>query len=536
MRNKRDIILELTDESDDTDSFNSLAYPNYIDYIYAPPPRNVNKWIEAVKDIYYKQRNGLNRTAAITASIGKWDEVEQGEFLRWMKFYEEGAHLKYKYAQMWYEGVKPGYFLPVKDEPQDKSDDNYVNDFDSLSGAEKKKIIEFQRKKIIGRLDSAEKILRSEEGQLFAGKEFETLLEIIYQLKKKIQLINKKSASTRIYGDMIVREANILKKNGFSDAANVLYALAETPSVPPPSSPTEIQGAPTTLMSTTVGTAPQENNSPASIPGPQKPAEEEPSEGMKEFLEGLSGGSIMEVNESNDLEVSDSDDAEIVVEAQEVPPPSTPAPAASEKVEAPKAAPAPKADPSAKPEQKADIEVTDGPSSNFDSVIDAAFQNLKVDDVVAKLEDLAKIFKTREIPRQLATVDMMLDHLGLASFFPSLAEATNKSLESNQYVLTRVEDILSKLRGTMAGGEVDLTPEDTGNPATEGLKGKLTEEENKDKARKQMRKDLENKRLEDQTKETPEVEIEEDLSQPSNVKTEPAAVPPPATPAPTPTK
>ena len=205
------------------------AYPNYEEYMYQPPPRDTYKWIEAVKDIYYRERTGQDKRSAILQTIAKWDEMEKKDFFNWLKFYEEGAHLKYKVAQqMWYEGINPGYILPFKKDPSTAPDANAAEDsLDEISTSEKKRIIEQQRKKIIGRLDSTEKLLRSDEGQMFAGKEFETLLEIIYQLKKKIQLINKKSASTKLYDDMIVREANLLQRKGFSKAAGVLYKLAD---------------------------------------------------------------------------------------------------------------------------------------------------------------------------------------------------------------------------------------------------------------------------------------------------------------------
>ena len=93
---------------------------------------------------------------------------------------------------------------------------------------EKRNTIEKQRAKIIGRLDSAEKLLRSPEGQQFAGHELEQLMEAIYTLKKKVQLVNKLSISTRLYEDMIVREANVLGRKGFTKAANMLYSVAQT--------------------------------------------------------------------------------------------------------------------------------------------------------------------------------------------------------------------------------------------------------------------------------------------------------------------
>src|SRR5690606_37813938 len=124
---------------------------------------------------------------------------------------------------------------------------------DELSVSEKKRLIEKQRQKIIGRLDSAEKLLRSPEGQMFAGRELENLMEAIYSLKKKVQLVNKLSMSTRLYEDMIIREANILQRSGFTKAANLLYSVAEdkaiTPAPPNGGVPANPSGAPGGLPS-----------------------------------------------------------------------------------------------------------------------------------------------------------------------------------------------------------------------------------------------------------------------------------------------
>lgn len=549
-------------EPDDMPKLKLKAYPNFDEYQYIEPMRDVKKWIDAVKDIYYRERTGTDKRSAISITIGKWDDMEKKDFFNWLKFYEEGAHLKYKYAQqMWYQGINPGYVLPFKQDTP-PGDANHAEDsLDEMSATEKKRIIEQQRKKIIGRLDSIEKLLRSDDGQLFAAKEFETLLEIIYQLKKKIQLINKKSASTKLYEDMIFKEANVLMRKGFTKAADVLYKLAQPlPPATPPAEPTAVTGVPNTVPGAQVGGnksdgvgggATPPNNSP---PNPESPPDENapppppaPSEGMGEFLKGLEGGNV--TSDTNDLlEVEDSEDClEVedvtVKEAQAAPPPpeptpepAAPAPAPEENLEVTEDTPAPEA-------PAGDLEVKDespegapsGETTAFDSAIDTAFKNIKVDDIVGKLEDLAKIFKTREVPRQLAFVDMMLDTLGISSFFPSLAEATNKSLESNQYILTRVEDILSKLRGTMKTNEIDLASESPAseNPEVQSLKGRLSEQDESEKAKKKMRKDLEDKKLQDQSKEAPEVEIEEDLSQPTEVAPGAAPATPPA-PAPVP--
>jgi len=538
------------------------AYPNNDPYMHMPGQRNTKKWLEAVKTVYYKERNGVGRVPAIRQATQGWNVMETFDFLNWLKYYESGDHMKYKFAQLWYENGAPGYFLHVKPDPaKEQSPEVSGKDIDfaresaadELSSAEKKSIIEKQRSKIVGRLDSAEKLMRSHEGQLFAGKEFEALLDAIYQLKKRVQMVNKISTSTRLYEDMIVREANVLVRNGFVKAADVLFKVAQAnnppppgtgskdnksaPPVPPPAPPGQGGGAAGGLPSVGPGM-------------PQTPPESAPSNAIGDFLKNLETGKVTTTDNTkaedalkvNDvIDVTSADDELLVTEAQalpDVPITDSPAPAPLNPatVKAPTAPPTP-AQPGMDEEP---LEVTEediakdksdpGTPSGFTSKIDAVLSNVTVADVVSELEDLAKIFKTREIPRRLGLADMMLDSLGLASFFPSLSEATNKALESNNYISTRVEDILSKLRGALTTKEVDLkggeAPE---KPEVAGIKSKLQSDEEKEKNRKQMRKDQETAELEGKSKETPEVEIEEDLGAPPA----PAApVAPPAAPRP----
>jgi hypothetical protein len=495
---------------------------------------DTQKWLEAVKKVYTAEKNGENRVNAIRHATSTWNVMETFDFLNWLKFYEEGAHMKYKFAQLWYENGAPGYFLHVKKDPiKDETNEVAGKDVDAardeiaeqMTAAEKKQIIEKQRQKIVGRLDSAEKLLRTEDGQLFAGKELESLIEAIYSLKKKVQLVNKLSTSNKTYEDMIIREANLLTRSGFAKAANILFKIAEEPQtqdnkvpVPaPPAPPAQPSGAP--------------GNLPASPPGvSSKPGEGKNNtpKGIEKFLDNLETGKVTTNDDhsvEDKLEVVDFQD-ELVVEAQEIPAP-------------PGGTPTPKpVIPKPTPSKEETLEVTEKdilkapPTSGtaiseFNSKIDAVLANVTVADVVAELESLAKIFKTREIPRRLGIVDMMLDSLGLATYFPSLSEATNKALESNNYISTRVEDILSKLRGSMKTKEIDLdggSDKET-SPEVASIKSNLQEAEEKEKARKQMRKDQEAAELTEKTKETPDVEIEEDLATPPPPAAKPAAPP-----------
>jgi hypothetical protein len=551
------------------------AYPNYDQYQHIAGQHDMRKWMYALKDIHYKQKAGFPYREAIKLATSGWVKMEIYDFLNWLRFHEEGTHMKYKFAQVWYENGQPGYFLHVKPdaqkEPEPRTDGDSVEKAsqDAERNEEKRQIIEKQRSKIIGRLDSAEKLLRSQDGQEFAGGELENLMEAIYSLKKKVQLVNKLSVSTRLYEDMIVREGNVLKRSGFVKAAEVLYALAQTPgaggeaakddgkqqggAVPPATPPDDPSGAGNPGAP---GGLPAQ---PPGVPSVQTPVggdQNDPPQpkGIKEFIDNMNDGNKTDGDvtgaEDDELEVLDAEDELMVTEAQIAPPPGANIPPAALEDVPTTDSPKPERNPPAfippaaeKPEAPATeepLEVTEDdipdagtgePSptaSNFDSQIDSAFKNVAISDVVAKLEDISKSYKTREMPRQLGIVDMMLDSLGLASLFPSLSEAQNKALEANNYISTRVDDILAKLRGAMASAEKAPATPSPEREDVAGIRGKLQGDQDKEKARKQMRKEQEATEMEnagkEEAKETPAVEMGE-LAPPA-----PPAVPPPAAP------
>ena len=131
----------------------------------------------------------------------------------------------------------------------------------------------------------------------------------------------------------------------------------------------------------------------------------------------------------------------------------------------------------------------------------------------------------------------MMDRLGISSYFPTLAEATTKNLDATQYSLTRVEDILSKLRGsieTPASEEIDLTGDSGAAPLSEALpsainpdavKQNLQQQELADKSRKERRKEeqlaAEEMAVAPALTEAPVTQVVEDLSQPAAL-TQPA--------------
>lgn len=504
-----------------------VAYPNYEHAMSLPGTHNVEKWMSALREILYLEKKGKGRVDSIKKVTSDWKEMEVFDFLNWIKFYENNDHLKYSKAQ-YVPNYIPNYFLSLKEkgELNDKNDIDFAmsNSANRISLSEKKKIIERQRNKIISRLDSAEKLLRTEEGELFAGNDLESLIQAIYTLKTKIQLVNKVSLATKLYEDMIVRQANILDNNGFKKGANVLMLIAKGTNI------SEIEGAPSAPASpaphTITNTSPQ---IPATDPGSVNrlnelegnnlpdmsvqvdipEIEEDESAGIIGFLNNLNNGGL---TTSDTLEASDD---LFVSEAQMLPQQNRPNNVSPLDGKTPR-----KETTVTNPSKNIDLNkeknlevseedsLTPSSSSRIDKMVDSLFNNVTIEDVIGKLEELSKVFNTREIPRQLALLDMMLDSLGLATYFPSLPEATNKALDSNNYIATRIDDILSKLRGNM-GHDLDLSGDNNKpqSPEVQSIMNNLENDKQKDERRKEMRKEKENKALEDSLKPEPELDL-----------------------------
>jgi hypothetical protein len=190
-------------------------------------------------------------------------------------------------------------------------------------------------------------------------------------------------------------------------------------------------------------------------------------------------------DEGDVADISNIDDeSDLLVHAQEMPPEAAmPAPEPEADIvveEEPEAVPGP---PAAVP----------GPTSQqskprtSDIVGDATIESL-----VTRLETVSNILKNREIPRQLSIIDLEMDSLGIASYFPTLAEALKSSLESNQYMSSRIEDILAKLRGSLEPDmplELTTSPEDEveTDGTLEEVRQSLEKNEQREKDRKERR-------------------------------------------------
>jgi len=536
-----------------------LAYPNVSTDIRLSKVYNIQAWTEAAKNLHVLIANGHTDSEAFSKVTANWSKAERDNFSQWMRYYQEGSHMKYKMAQYYIpqgsdthdaadtQQGYPGYYLPLN-KPKDI---NYANnklmeDESRLMEAEKKQkeidSMNKTRSDLAKRLYSLERLIVSDRGANILKEEVSEAIDILNKLKNTLFKYRKAGLQKSV----ILRYADSSMSNGLVKTASLLYSFAEEtkedPKAPksanaPPADhnapvPGESLSAPT--VSTTLApntnstsspvaptsatlTPPPPNPTPGqettqAISSPTTPGAESQESNVEKFLDHLKSDDVSlsdddgfdSFEDDDGLTITAQDMGNALQPEQPINKPIGDKPLITPPIGKPPIQPKPEAIEA----PKETIEKTDG----FDGLIDAAFSNIKVEDVIARLENLAKIFKNRELGRQLAIVDMMLDKLGLASFFPSLAEAMKSSLESNQYCQGRVEEILAKLRGVVGQdknvSEIPslLKSDESVDPSVQGIKDKLQEGDKVEEDRKRARKEKSNKEI-DSTMGKPELEV-----------------------------
>jgi hypothetical protein len=459
-----------------------LAYPQAVAPIMPRPEYNLDSWVKATRGVYDLTQQGYSPQQAVQEVTKDWDNGERMNYQHWLKFYEERGPEKYpKTASVW-DGPAPAFLKAKLPNPSERRldlpghvqmDSSFADDVNDVRDT-----IEQQRKKLIGRLNSAEKLLSSMEGQLFAGNDQELMLKMLQDLKRRIQTSNKRSVRSSLFEDFIYRTANYLQENGKSNAAGFFYKIAQLPDLdldlPPPGGD---MGEPPGLGGSPPMGGPEDGGGGG--------AEEETIKLIEEFFNNLKRGVHDPRDSERDKKDKKSKDKEasymhdIIVTAQDVTPELPDVPNFPEE-----------ANPLV-PDSADETEKTD-------DVIEAALGNISINDVISRLEDLVAIYNQREISRQLAILDIMMDKLGLSSYFPSLGEAQGKALEANQYISTRISDILTKLKGSVETPGIDQWVGGTGddNQETAALRQSLEQEQAVEDRRKDLRKKKELAKLE----------------------------------------
>ncbi len=491
--------IPLNDDATGSCNLNKMAYPQGYAGEQQKPSYDISRWMQATKDIYSRVQRGKPYLEAMNEVTSKWDKMEKLDYKHWLKFYDEGADKKYpKLATAEYHGDN-GYFLPAAELPVPPREDKEQK----VDRAQVRDGIEAHRSKILGRLSAAERLLCSLDGQSFAGDDQEFMLKLLQDLKRKVQTANKISIKSALFEDYIFRAGNYIKDvRGSKKGKAFFYKIAQDFGDP-------FAGA-TPPMGGDMGSAPGGNLSQDEALAMFFARIEDglyDRDDRKEFDEYEKSKTPMTQAPSAPPVAQAFADYDIVVTAQmgmpdedisigtaEAAPPEDKPSQQREKL-------APDVAPPMPVPQDGDITVTEeeavGPEDKTGDIIDDALEHVTIDDAINLLEMLVGVYKQREIPRQLSKLDMVMDQLGLVAFFPQLGEAQSKALETTQYVSTRLEDILGKLKGSIQSSEADswVEKEREVDPQTLAVQNELQESQEKEKQRKEMRKQKSDEKL-----------------------------------------
>ncbi len=489
INNDVDVCEKVIEALSDIHTIVKEAYPQDPDDRDPIPTFNTQKWVKALQDINMKRRLfGAPKDQVLKEVTRGWSEMEINKFSDWVRFYEQGGYLVYTKTANTYT-TESGVSVPFMGNAPKiapipglmERDQEAESEAESIqSKLDKKKIDQTEaykkiRNSIIGRISSAKKLISSEIGRKLVGAEYEKLLASLLQLEKDVLTLKNQSLLT----DVIARAEASLIAQGHSNAAYMLVKIAQDANpfggdAPPP--PPEGGGegdneAKEALIDTLneASTWPEKNqhptneqlkkevmqerkekeekNAPPPAPAPAPPAP--PAEGAAPPPPPPATAAYQWAN----YRTAEVEHFEMVVEAIE------------QVIESTKqifkiAQSKPMLD-------KSSLHPAGSGGSAAtrffeEDALDKAFANIKLSDVVKRMQAISRVFKNREIARQLSIIDLMLDRLGIAGLFPQLAEATKSALESNQYSSIRIEEVLSKLMSVMdEGGNVSaqLNPE-----------------------------------------------------------------------------
>jgi hypothetical protein len=463
------------------------AYPTGFADSLMEAPADLNKWTQTMNQIYQTiNKTGQDFNQVFDQVTAGWNVPEKLDFRSWMSFYQSGAHKAYKLAQYY------GNNLDILKAPKpDMSGFPVAKQLDDAAEIENK------IKALVGRLAAAERIATHPLVKAELNKRIDIglrkWLEELHNLKRQIQLASIKNASVE---EIVTKAVNKLSNEGFIKAAAELAKVADVnikQAEPPEQIPSTTPLSP--LPAANFSSAPATKN--------------DGQDAINKLIEGMNPDG--EEDDNKVVDIHDDPIAEMHIKAQMAPPQLDTIPLEEMPAEKPK-----------------DFNMP-VPMEQERDVFDSALRGISISDVIKKFEAIANVLRNREIPRQLSEGDLMLDHLGFLSFFPSLGEALSKTLESNQYALTRIEDILSKLRGavqTPKENEIELKDnQQPMAPELTGIRNKLHEQGEQEKIRKEKRKQEELEKAIGPKPPPPITNVQEGLQQPVTLPTQPAPLP-----------
>lgn len=382
------------------------AYPNTAGVAErdVPRPRNLDKWVGALGEIFAAGRTGETREAATERLTEGWDPVETLEFRQWAKYYHSGDHEKY--AALSKRALNPA--------PEPGAGEAPVPGVAPAAVPARRppKTPEENKRALISRLDSAKRLLRLFAPPVWPAGTWNRLYQGLSDLEQEI--LGLRTASTM--RDRIIRTANTWgREEGHAAAmAEELLKIAQPP--PAPGGGGDVAGQ---IEKALTGREYETKTPPGGA-------------GLGEDM-GLGGDLAAELGPPPGGEAGMPGGPE-----GGPPPEGAPEGALEEMPEAPP--PPEKGEKEKKPKGE------------------NPFSGSSVGDVLGVLEPLTKGLKERSQVRELSKVDMMMEDLNIASYFPELGEAMAKLIESNNYVSTRLEKIIGKLKGGETGGPPEEEP------------------------------------------------------------------------------
>lgn len=508
------------------------------------PVVDLSRWVQGMRDIYALKNKGLIDSKAFEFVTKDWDEMDKFRFKNWMRFYEQHGQEKYVTAQLALQSTLPMFVPPVSHsispqlEKRQELKDRIRSLLSRLDAAEKilgknpDLQIELQQQGLdVRKLLSTLHWLKEEIQTAPIRRSHDLMDDFIIKCANRLiakgdreiakialrvlttseeSLIQRDAVNqANLMAEKIAEVAPLLKRFadqhiGFLYAGEALEAaaqVAQQTALPNNDmgvvklNPVDTVGGGQPLAPSGETVAPKLLGMPDAPEGegeaPEGEDNKDSESALKEFLANISGkkntSKLQDSQKADDeLEVT----ASFEVFAQE-------AAVLPQQADVPPAAPVVPGGVPIAPEELNKKNINDGigpepvgsMAINIDDNFDRALKNIKITDVIVRLEGVAKLFKNREVSRQLSIIDLMMDSVGVAPFFPSMAEAMQKSLEANQYCQTRVEDILSKLRGIVQT-PMSQSVEDQVimEPTEKAIQDRLQEEESAEKARKEKRR------------------------------------------------
>lgn len=366
---------------------------------------NIKYWVDVFKYIWDMVSKGEDINDVKNRVMEDWSPMDKEQFNAWMRYYSQKEHEKY--ASIFDTDLENSQLIQTNRQNQQLEIQK-----------NKEKTQEDLKKTLIGRLNSAERLLY-QFVNVWPSDIFNRLYRGLSDLKGEIMLMRTSATLT----DRIVRLANVWEKEGFVEGAQELKKIAE------PDLASQISDA---LSGKSESKEVDVSAAPEGVDEPLPDMEQIPDIQQNEKF------NIEELPKIEDLSKQE-DKKDINIGEQEK----------FDIEDLPKEEPLKEEPPKDEPKElnvkeKFNVSESDNP-----------FVGSSVEDVLNILEPLSQSLRERDFSLKLSKADMMLDSMNMASHFPEIGEISQKALEFNIYANSRLEKVISKLKGGIKENEED---------------------------------------------------------------------------------